>query len=586
MPKERIETTQEAGVSNAQVAGRLSEYADVLEVGGVEGFRVRAYRSAARSIENLGYDVGSIALEGGVKELKRLPAIGDRMAKKILEIVETGTLAALETARKEVPRELTDLLALEGLGPKKLHVLHKELGIRNVDDLEKAIDADRLASLPGFAKKTAEKLRVAIGHFRRWQGRFRRVDIEPYAFALLDHLATLAEVQQIEIAGSFRRGKDTVGDLDILCIAEDVDVVMDAFANFSAVGEVLLRGSTKTAVRLESGLQVDLRIVESTAFGAALHYFTGSKEHNVVIRGLAKDRGLKINEYGVFKGDERVGGRTEEEVFGLVDCAYIPPELRENRGEFEAANAGELPCLIERLDIIGDLQMHSTASDGLHTVEEMAQAAKVMGHQYIAITDHSKAVTVANGLDDARMKAHAAAIRGVHVKDITVLAAVEVDILRDGSLDLEDETLRELDVVVASVHSYMALPVAEQTERVVRAIESGLIHILAHPTGRLIQQREPFPMDMEVVIRACVEHNVALEINAHPARLDLNDIHARMARDLGAKIVISTDAHTADDLVLMDYGVQVARRAWLTREHVLNTLPLKEFLAAIDRGSA
>lgn len=585
MPKERIgEPAVGGNVSNGRVAGVLTELADVLEVAGTDGFRVRAYRSAARNIDNLGVQVSTLAVEGGDKELKRLPGIGESMAKKIVEIVETGTLSALDKAREEIPHELTDLLQLEGLGPKKLHILHANFGIKDVDDLEEILSAGKVEPLKGFGKKSAEKLLASIVHFRKRQGRFRKVDVEPYAYALRDYLRRLPEVEDIEIAGSFRRGRETVGDLDLLCVAEDHEPVMDAFAEFSAVVEVIVRGETKTSVRLDNGLQVDLRIVERDAFGAALHYFTGSKEHNVVIRGLAKDLGCKINEYGAFNGDERVAGRTEAEIFELVGCDYIPPELREDRGEFEAAREHRLPELIELADVIGDLQMHSTASDGQNTVSEMAQAARALGHQYIAITDHSKAVAVANGLDDARMRAHAAEIRKVQVDGIRVFASVEVDIMRDGSLDLADETLRDLDVVVASVHSYMNLPAAEQTERVIRAIESGLVHILAHPTGRLIQRREPFEMDMEAVFGACVEHRVAVEINAHPARLDLNDVHARLARDMGAKIVISTDAHTADDLVLMRYGVHMARRAWLTKENVLNTLPPEEFLSAVRKN--
>ncbi len=590
MPKERVQDDASTprgaparNVSNGRVAGTLFELADALEVGGTDSFRVRAYRSAARVVENLGAQVAEIAADGGVKALKELPSIGDSMAKKIVEIVETGTLSALEKAREKVPHELTDLLGLEGLGPKKLHVLNRELGILNLDDLEAAIKAGSLAPLAGFGKKTEEKLTVAIEHFRRHLGRFRRADLDALADALKQHLRAQPQVEQVEIAGSFRRGKDTIGDLDILCVADNVEAVMDAFAAFPAVAEVMLRGETKSSVRLENGLQVDLRIVEADAFGAALHYFTGSKEHNVAIRGMAKDRGLKINEYGAYRGEERVAGRTEEEIFQVVDCAYIPPELREDRGEIEAAQSGHLPELLEVRDILGDLQMHSTASDGRNTVEEMALAARALGRQYIGMTDHSKAVTVANGLDDERALAHAAAIRQVNVPGIRVLASIEVDIMKDGSLDLEADTLRELDVVVASVHSHMHLPIKEMTARVIRAIDSGVVHILAHPTGRLVQRREPYEIDMKAVIQAAIAAGVALEINAHPARLDLNDVHARLARDLGAKIVISTDAHDANDLALMPHGVQVARRAWLTKDHVLNTLPVDEFLEVLRR---
>ncbi len=581
MPRDRTRgsaTATSEVVSNSRIAGVLFELADVLEVSGVDSFRVRAYRSAARQIENYGQPVCELAAGEGIPALKKIPSIGDSMAKKILEICRTGTLEALTQARQETPYELTDLLGIEGLGPKKLHILHAQLGVQNLDDLERRLQQGEVAALAGFGKKTEAKLLHSIEFFRRRLGRCRRADIEPIALALRDSLAQLKTIERVEIAGSFRRGKDTIGDLDILCATRDPAAVMTSITAFPELAEVIVSGPTKTSVRLDNGLQVDVRAVEPAAFGAALHYFTGSKEHNVVVRSIAKDAGLKVNEYGVFRGDERIAGATEEEIFGALDLEYVRPELREDRGEFEAARSSTLPEALEVEDILGDLQMHSTASDGKNSVEEMARAAKEVGRTYIAITDHSKAVTVANGLDDERMRAHADAIRRVKVPGIRVLASVEVDIMKDGTLDLESTTLRDLDLVVASVHSHMSLPAAEQTSRILRAVESGLIHILAHPTGRLLQQREPFPFDVQAVIKACVRHRVALEINAHPARLDLDDVNARMARDLGAQLVISTDAHRAEDLALMRFGVTVARRAWLTREHVLNTRPVEEFL--------
>lgn len=584
MPKERFEASGARGpVTNTRIARILAELADVLEVGGTDSFRVRAYRTAARRLEGLGESAAHVATTGGVKALKELPSIGEAMAKKIVEIVETGTLAKLDEARKKVPHELTDLLGIEGLGPKKLHVLHRELGVGDLVDLERVLAEGRVAELAGFGKRSEQKLNAAIERFRRHLGRYRRADVEPVASELRAALLALPGVRRVEVAGSFRRGRETIGDVDLLAIADDPPLVMRAFASASGVEDVIVSGETKTSIRLTGGLQVDLRIVDEESFGAALHYFTGSKEHNVRIRGMARDVGLKINEYGVFRGDERIAGGREEEVYRVVGCDWIPPELREDRGEFDAARTGTLPELLTTEDMLGDLQMHSTASDGKNTVEEMALAARELGRQYIAITDHSKAVAVANGLDDRRMREHAEAIRAVRVPGIRVLTSVEVDIMKDGSLDLLDNTLAQLDLVVASVHSSMQLPQPEMTARVLRAIESGLIHVLAHPTGRLLLRREPYEIDMEAVIQACVAHGVALEINAHPARLDLSDVHARMARDLGAKIVISTDAHTAEDLALMRHGVGVARRAWLTRGDVLNTLPADGFLEAIAR---
>ncbi len=583
MPKERVPAALKGTLSNRAVAATIVELADVLEVGGTDAFRVRAYRSAARTIEDLAEPIADLAASGGVKELKALPGIGESMAKKILEICSTGTLAKLTQERTRIPRELTDLLGIEGLGPKKLHVLHRELGVENLEDLERALERGEVAELPGFGKKSAEKFLSGIEQFRRRQGRFRAADVEPIALALRDRLLDAPGVERVEIAGSFRRGRETVGDLDLLCIADDPAAAVAAFTSAPLVSETILSGETKTSVRLDFGIQVDLRVVPAASFGAALHYFTGSKEHNVKIRGLAREAGCKINEYGVFRGEERIAGATEEEVFAAIGSVYIPPELREDRGELDAGCRGALPELLVVDDILGDLQMHSTASDGRNTVEEMAHAAKSIGRTYIGITDHSKAVAVANGLDDERMREHAQAIRRVDVPGIRVLASVEVDILRDGSLDLADDTLRDLDVVVASIHSSMHLPKDEMTERITRAVESGLVHIFAHPTGRLVQQRDPYDFDFRTVVEACVKNNVALEINAHPARLDLSDVQARLARDLGAKIVISTDAHSTDDLTLMRYGVQVARRAWLTKGDVLNALPVEEFLRAIAR---
>ena len=583
MPKEReIQAEPAVTVSNAKVAAVLVEYADVLEVGGTDSFRVRAYRGAARAIDDLSESVSEMA-SGGPSALTKLPRIGASMAQKIVEICETGTLAALASARESVPEALTDLLAIDGLGPKKLHVLHSELGVAGIDDLAAAVAAGEVSALPGFGKKSEEKIARGIEHYKKRQGRFRRVDVEPIAHELAKIIGELPQVERVDIAGSFRRGRDTVGDLDLLCIADDAEPVMAAFSSAPYVDEMLASGPTKTSVRLDNGLQVDLRVVEATSFGAAMHYFTGSKEHNVKIRGLARERGLKINEYGVFDGDERVGGASELEVFAAVDCAFVPPELREDRGEFDAAKDDALPTLVEVGDIQGDLQMHTRASDGKNTAEEMARAALAEGRTYIGITDHSKAMAMANGLDDQRALENAAVLRAVDVPGIRVLASIEVDILRDGSLDLELDTLRELDVVVASVHTSMGLPGAEQTARVIKAIESGVVDIVAHPTGRLIQQREPFELDVDAVIDACVRNNVALEINAHPARLDLHDLHARRARERGAKIVISTDAHSATDLGLMRYGVTVARRAWLEKSDVLNTLPVDQFLTELER---
>jgi DNA polymerase (family 10) len=570
-------------VPNVAISRTLRELADALEIEEENPFRVRAYRNAAQCLETLGQPVAELAARGGRKALLEIPGIGESMAGKILEMLETGSLAQLQQVREEVPHELSALLGIEGLGPKKLHLLHEKLGVKDLDDLERVVRRGDILEIRGFGERSRQKLLAGIAQYRGRGGRFLLSEVESYAEALRARLAGVPGVSRVEVAGSFRRRKETVGDLDLLCAADRSGPPLRAFTGFDAVEEVLAEGPTKASVRLATGLQVDLRIIPKEVFGAALHYFTGSKEHNIALRTLAKEKGYKVSEYGAFRGRRRVAGRTEEEVFALVGARWIPPELRENRGEIEAAIAGTLPELIGLADLRGDLQMHTDVTDGRHTAEQMAQAAKALGHQYIAVTEHSQAVRVAKGLDDAGILARAAALRRLRVPGLRILAGVEVDIRRDGSLDLQHETLDQLDVVVASVHSYLSLPREEMTRRVLRAVESGHVHILGHPTGRLLNEREPYEIDLEPVLRACARHGVALEINAHPERLDLNDVYAKLAKDLGARLVISTDAHSMDELKLLRFGVGVARRAWLTRDDVLNTLPAERLLKALGR---
>lgn len=570
-------------VPNSAIARALQEIADALEIEGANPFRVRAYRNAARCLETLGQSVAETAASGGRAALMEIQGVGESMAGKILEMLETGSLAQLKEVRKEVPHELSALLGIAGLGPKRLHLVHEKLGVRNLADLERVARGGELLKVRGFGELSCRKLLAGIEQYRSRGGRFLLPEAESFAETLCGLLRRVQGVSRVEAAGSLRRRRETVGDLDLLCAAADPEAAVRAFTGFDAVEEVLAVGPTKASVRLSTGLQVDLRVIREEAFGAALHYFTGSKEHNIALRTLAREKGYKVSEYGAFRGKRRVAGRTEEEIFALIGADWIPPELRENRGEIEAAITGTLPELIELSDLRGDLQMHTDSSDGRNTAEEMARAAKALGHEYIAITEHSQAVRVAGGLDDAGILARATELRRLRIPGLRILAGVEVDIRRDGTLDLKPETLDQLDVVVASVHSFLNLPGGEMTRRVLRAIESGRIHVLGHPTGRLLNEREPFEIDVKAVIQACVRHGVALEINAHPERLDLNDVHAKLAKDLGAKLVISTDAHSADELRLLRFGVGVARRAWLRREDVLNTLPAGRLLKALGR---
>ena len=570
-------------MENKTIADIFTDIADILDIQGENPFRVRSYRNAARTIEDMSQN-----LEAGVKageNLEEIPGIGKSMSEKIREILSTGKCHTLEELRSQVPPGLTELLKLEGLGPKKVKVLYDELAVDSVDRLEKAAQAGRLRNLPGMGLKTEEKILKSIEHYRAGMGRFKLSVGFQYAEALLRHLKGVPGVKRLDPAGSFRRRRETIGDLDILAICGKGCKVMDRFSGYGDVAEVLAKGDTKSSIRLKCGLQVDLRVLEEESYGAALHYFTGSKAHNVAIRERAKEKGLKVSEYGVFraKDEKRLSGAEEEDVFKAVGLRLIPPELREDRGEIQAAEKGTLPRLIELSDIRGDLQMHTTASDGKNSILEMARKAKEMGYAYIAITDHSKAVRVAGGMDEKQLAKHLKEIEKAdgQVSGFRILKGVEVDILPDGTLDLKDDILRECEVVLASVHSRFNMEEEEMTRRVIKAIRNPNVNVLAHPTGRLILEREPFKISLPEVIQAAVDHGVILEINAYPDRLDLKDVDARMARDLGAKLAINTDAHSALQLELMKFGVFTARRGWIEAKDVINTLPLEGLLKVL-----
>ncbi|NWF54220.1 MAG: DNA polymerase/3'-5' exonuclease PolX [Syntrophaceae bacterium] len=567
-------------MENKTIADIFTEIADLLDIQGENPFRVRSYRNAARTIEDLGQSLESLVKAG--KNLEEIPGIGKSISEKTQEILATGKCRSLEELRARVPPGLTELLKLEGLGPKKVKVLYDELAVDSVDRLEKAAQAGRLRNLTGMGVKTEEKILKSIEHYRAGMGRFKLSVGFQYAEALLRHLQGVPGVKRLDPAGSFRRRRETIGDLDILAICGKGCKVMDRFTGYGDVAEVLAKGETKSSIRLKCGLQVDLRVLEEESYGAALHYFTGSKAHNVAIRERAKEKGLKISEYGVFraKDEKRVSGAQEEDVFKAVGLPPIPPELREDRGEIQAAERGALPRLIELSEIRGDLQMHTTASDGKNSILEMARKAKEMGYAYIAITDHSKAVRVAGGMDEKQLAKHLKEIEKANgqISGFRILKGVEVDILPDGTLDLKDDILRECEVVLASVHSRFNMEEGEMTRRVIQAIRNPNVKILAHPTGRLILEREPFKINLQEVVKAAVDHGVVLEINAYPDRLDLKDVDARMARDMGAKLAIDTDAHSALQLELMKFGVFTARRGWIEAKDVVNTLPLQELL--------
>jgi DNA polymerase (family 10) len=567
-------------MENKGIADIFTAIADILDIEGENPFRVRSYRNAARTIEDLSQSLESMVKTG--MDLGEIPGIGKSIREKIEEIISTGKCHFLEELRVQVPAGLTELLKLEGLGPKKVKVLYDQLGVDSVDRLEKAAQAGRLRNLAGMGLKTEEKVLKSIEKYRAGVGRFKLSVGFIYAQAILEYLKEVPGVRRLDPAGSFRRRKETIGDLDILAICARGCQIMDRLAKYGEVAEIIAKGETKSSVRLQCGLQVDVRVLEEESYGAALHYFTGSKAHNVAIRDRAKELGLKISEYGVFRSqdDKRISGTKEEDIFKAVGLPLIPPELREDRGEIQAAEQGMLPRLIELSDIRGDLQMHTTATDGKNSIAEMAQKAKEMGYAYIAITDHSKAVRVAGGLDEKGLARHLKEIDKVdaQVSGFCLLKGVEVDILPDGSLDLQDDILKECDVVLASVHSRFNMEEKEMTQRIVKALKNPNVNILAHPTGRLILEREAYKVNLKEVFQAALDYGVVLEINAYPDRLDLRDVDARMAKEMGAKLAISTDAHSAAQLAMMKFGVFTARRGWIEAKDVINTLPLEKLM--------
>jgi DNA polymerase (family 10) len=570
-------------VHNATIAETLRSVADLLEIEGANPFRIRAYRRAALTIEDLPQSAAKMVAEG--KTLVGLPGIGKDLAGKICEIIQTGRLKALSEIEARTPSTLAALTTVPGLGPKRVHRLHEALGIKTFKDLERAAKAHKIQELRGFTAKTEETILAEIARSRQKEQRFKIATAEDFAQTLCAYLQADPRIGRVVVAGSYRRRKDTVGDLDILVTCAKGQAAVDHFLAHDEIAKIVAKGSTRATVLLRSGIQVDLRVVPPRSYGAALHYFTGSKSHNIAIRKLGMARGLKINEYGVFRDSRRVGGRTEEEVFAAVKLPYIEPELREDRGEIQAAFAGKLPKLISLEDIRGDLHVHTKASDGKSSLREMVEAAKARGYEYVAITDHTKHATVARGLDEKRLSKQLDEIDRLSEEfgDFRILKSSEVDILADGKLDLSDTMLKRLDVVVAAVHYKFELDARKQTERMLRAMDNKYMSILAHPSGRLLGEREAYPVDLEQVIEGAKARGVALELNAHPARLDLDDVHCKLAKDLGAKLVISTDAHSTFGLDTMRFGIGQARRAWLERKDVLNTHSWPAFKKAITR---
>ncbi|KPJ95971.1 MAG: DNA polymerase III [Gammaproteobacteria bacterium SG8_15] len=549
-------------VHNADIAAVFEEIADLLEIENENPFRIRAYRNAARTMLELGEEARELVEKE--EDLTQLSGIGKDLAAKIVEIVQTGKCQALEKLRKKTPAGLPDLLHIPGLGPKRVAALYHELDIRTVEQLMRAAQDHRLRELAGFGATQERRLKLAVA--------------AKYAKTLVNYLQDCSAVKDIVVAGSFRRCKETVGDLDILVTATKATAVMDHLVEYDEIGDIISKGTTRATVVLKNQLQVDVRVVKPQSFGAALHYFTGSKSHNIAIRRRAQKKGLKINEYGVFKGDKLIAGKDEKEVYKTVGLPWIPPELRENRGEIEAAEKGKLPKLVELKDIRGDLHAHTKATDGHNTIEQLAAAAKQHGWSYIAITEHSKRLTVAHGLDKKRLLKQIEQIDKLNEKldGITVLKGIEVDILEDGTLDLPDDVLAQLDLVIGAVHSKFNLSRTKQTERILRAMEQKHFTMLAHPTGRLLEKREPYDVDMARVIHQAQQRGCFLELNCHPERLDLLDTYCQMAKEHRVLVSINSDAHSVADFDNLQYGIGQARRGWLEAKDVLNTRSLTQ----------
>ena len=574
-------------MGNQEIARVIAEIADVLEIKGENPFKIRAYTRAAQAIRSLTEELGALRQRG---PLTNLPGIGKSIADKIEELLDTGKCKFHRDLLAEFPPEMIDLLRIPEVGPKTVMLLHRQLGISNISMLEQAAREGKLRGIPGMGAKTEENILKGIERLRRFRARLPLAIAHPHALQIVALLRERAPLDQIEPAGSLRRMREDIGDLDILVTSSQPQKVMEAFVNLPMVTERLAHGPTKSMVVTDVGVQVDVRVVEPNDLGAALQYFTGSKGHNIKLRELAVKRGLKISEYGIFevKTERRLGGKTEQEIYDVLKLPCPPPEIREDTGEIELMLKGKLPPLVETKDIKGDLHVHTHASDGRQGLKEMVEGAREMSYRYIAITEHSPTRTIARGLRNDDLLRHIEAIRKLNddYDDFTVLAGAEVDIKGNGDLDYPDEILAQLDLVVASIHSGFKMEEEAMTRRIVTALGNPYLDILGHPTGRLIGERDPYQVDIEQVFAAALEHSVAMEINAFPERLDLKDVHARRAKELGLKIVVSTDAHSADHYHLMRYGVATARRGWLAPEDVLNTLPWSKLRKQLRRNRA
>jgi len=577
--------------NNQELANIFYEIAYFLEMEGVP-FKPYAYEKAAIILENLEEDIKDIYQRKGFKGVKAIPGIGESIAKKIEEYLKTGKVKYYEEFKKRYPVDIEELTSIEGVGPKMVKVLYEKLGITNLKELEKAARQGKIRNLPGFGKKTEENILQGILFLKKSGGRFLLGEVLPLAQEIEKRLKRVKGVKKISIAGSLRRRKETIGDVDILVVATKPEAVMEEFVKLPGIIKVWGKGTTKSSIRLETGIDVDLRVIPERSFGSALQYFTGSKDHNIALRKIAIDLGLKLNEYGVFKGNKFVAGKTEEEVYEILKMQWIPPELRENRGEIELAQRNRLPEIIELKDIKGDLHTHikwkAKWDGGANTIQEMVETAIRRGYQYFGIASHTKALKIEHGLNEKQLEERNKEIDKINKTlegKLVVLKGAETNILKDGSIDIKDEALKKLDYTIAGIHSHFKMEKSKMTERIIRAMKNPYINIISHPTGRILKKRDEYQIDFDKILRAAKETGTVLEINSYPERLDLNDINIKRAKEAGVKLIINTDAHHKDQLRYMEFGVSQARRGWAEKEDIVNCWPLKKMLKFFNKKS-
>jgi DNA polymerase (family 10) len=573
---------------NQEIAKIFYEIALYLEMQDIV-FKPQAYEKAALNLETLSEDMEDIYKRGGIDALKEIPGIGQSMAEKIVEYLKTGKVKEHQLLKKKMPVNIEELTSVEGIGPKMVRDLYKQLKIKNLKDLEKAAKAGKIRDLPHFGLKTEQNILEGIEFLKRSKGRFLLGEILPKVYEIIVQLKNLKEVKQISEAGSVRRRKETIGDVDILITASDAKKVIDYFLSLPGIVKVWGKGPTKASIRLKEGFDVDLRVLPEHQFGSALQYFTGSKEHNIVLRKIAMDKGLKLNEYGLFKGSKMIAGKTEKEVYAALKMDYIKPELRENQGEIKAAQKGKLSKIIGYKDILGDLHVHSDWDGGANSIEEIAQAAIKMGYQYIGVADHTKFLRIEHGLDEKQLARQQKEIDKINSKlkaknlKLKILQGCEANILADGSIDIKDEALKKLDFVIAGIHSNFKMPKEKMTERIIRAMKNPHLDIISHPTGRILKRRDEYEIDFDKILRVAKETGTILEINSYPERLDLKDTNIKKAKEAGVKMVIDTDSHHIDQLRFMEYGIAQARRGWAEKKDIINCWPVEKMLKMLKQ---